>query len=171
MIKTLASVPLFDSSYTILYATREEANKFFLAEFGVDNICTRDGSAIVISNKATGEDKLFFWASPYKDSILAIGLIAHEAVHLAKMVMEEAGVEYNPKKNDELLAKVVSYIVDDVLLFLEDSIKLPNNELRKKHEARLKGGASAKNKRAKASQQKKAIKGSRGKNKRSRKKD
>ena len=107
-----SNLQLLNVDYKILYGTKEEGNAYFKETYDIkEPMCIKDGSTINLTAKETGEVNLFIWLSPHKDKAMMAGLIAHEATHLAKDIIINAGLDYDFAKNDELLAIVIGYIV------------------------------------------------------------
>lgn len=97
-MKTLR-IPIF--KHTLVLADREHAEKFS----GCQNLDNFDA----VTYQQDGKIFVYFSGE------LRTNVVAHEAVHIANIIIENTGLFYSSKE-DEILAYLVGYLTEELMI-------------------------------------------------------
>ena len=111
----LITIPVFDVD-VLLFRDRDEAKAFFLTHTPND-----DPRSIGSSHGVCITDDRYRMLCVFDGGI---PIAAHESVHMAWAILKECGVRVSAS-NDEPLAYLTAWILNEVLIFLEETKEKP----------------------------------------------
>ena len=116
LTKKEIKIPIYTGSLVLIESNSNKKISKELDFFDNEEIYAH---SIMFNNKGrTGYGIVFNFKN--KDSNITHGVIAHEAYHITSFIAEEHGVMWDPE-NDEPLAYLINWIVDQIYIFVKEN--------------------------------------------------